>query len=71
MQIHGKEMKNAGGIGAEVASMIQSVASCTSGFVVSFIQNWKVTLMMMVSVPVLGLVKAAVDKVSHNCRHFS
>ena len=56
-------LKDAGGLGAEVASVIQGVASCTSGFLVSFIQNWKVTLTMMAAVPVLGVVKATVNKV--------
>ena len=43
--------------------MIQSVSNVMSGFLVSFIENWKITLVMMASAPVLGIVQGVEDKV--------
>ena len=43
--------------------MIQSVSNVMSGFLVSFIENWKITLVMMASAPVLGIVQGVADKV--------
>lgn len=45
--------------------MIQSVSNVMSGFLVSFIENWKITLVMMFAAPVLGIVQGIADKVSH------
>ena len=52
-----------GGLGGEIAYMIQSVSNVMSGFLVSFIENWKITLVMMASAPVLGIVQGVADKV--------
>ena len=43
--------------------MIQSVSNVMSGFLVSFIENWKITLVMMASAPVLGIIQGVADKV--------
>ena len=45
--------------------MIQSVSNVMSGFLVSFIENWKITMVMMTAAPVLGIVQGIADKVSH------
>ena len=52
-----------GGLGGEIAYMIQSVSNVMSGFLVSFIENWKITLVMMASAPVLGIVQGVANKV--------
>ena len=52
-----------GGLGGEIAYLIQSVSNVMSGFVVSFIENWKITLMMMTAAPVLAAVQGITDKV--------
>ena len=46
--------------------MIQSVSNVASGFLVSFIANWKITLVMMFAAPVLGIVQRIADKVSQD-----
>lgn len=54
-----------GGLGGEIAYMIQSVSNVMSGFLVSFIENWKITMVMMAAAPVLGIVQGIADKVIH------
>ena len=46
--------------------MIQSVSNVMSGFFVSFIENWKITTVMMFAAPVLGIVQGIADKVGNN-----
>lgn len=53
-----------GGLGGEIAYLIQSVSNVMSGFLVSFIENWKITLLMMAAGPVLALVQGIADKVT-------
>lgn len=53
-----------GGLGGEIAYLIQSVSNFASSFVVSFIQNWKITLVMMAAGPVMASVEVLVHKVS-------
>ena len=43
--------------------MIQSLSSMLSGFLVSFVENWKITLVMMAAGPVLVAVQGITDKV--------
>lgn len=52
-----------GGIGGEIAFLIQNLASCTSGFVISLVKNWKLTLVMLMAAPFMGAVEAFVAKV--------
>lgn len=52
-----------GGLGGEIAYLIQSVSSVMSGFLVSFIENWKITLVMMSAAPFLAIVQGIADKV--------
>ena len=52
-----------GGLGGEIAYLIQSVSNVMSGFLVSFIENWKITLLMMAAGPVLAIVQGIADKV--------
>ncbi|KAL9968128.1 hypothetical protein ACROYT_G026461 [Oculina patagonica] len=52
-----------GGLGGEIAYLIQSVSSVMSGFLVSFIENWKITLVMMTAGPVLAIIQGIADKV--------
>jgi len=35
-----------------------------SGFLVSFIENWKITLLMMAAGPVLAIIQGIADKVT-------
>ena len=53
-----------GGLGGEIAYLIQSVSNVMSGFLVSFIENWKITLLMMAAGPVLAVVQVIADKVT-------
>jgi ABC-type multidrug transport system fused ATPase/permease subunit len=53
-----------GGIGGEIAFLIQNLASVASGFVISLIKNWKLTLVMLMAAPFMGAVEAFVAKVS-------
>ena len=52
-----------GGLGGEIAYTIQSLSSMLSGFLVSFVENWKITLVMMAAGPVLVAVQGITDKV--------
>ncbi|XP_048577747.1 uncharacterized protein LOC5508795 isoform X2 [Nematostella vectensis] len=52
-----------GGLGGEIAFVIQSVTSCGSGFIVSLIQDWKLTLIMMAAAPALTIIGGVVVKV--------
>ena len=52
-----------GGLGGEIAYLIQSVSNVMSGFLVSFIENWKITLLMMAAGPVLAVVQGIAHKV--------
>ena len=53
-----------GGLGGEIAYLIQSVSNVMSGFLVSFIENWKITLLMMAAGPVLAIIQGISDKVT-------
>ena len=52
-----------GGLGGEIAYIIQSVSNVMSGFLVSFVENWKITLVMMTAGPVLAIIQGIADKV--------
>lgn len=63
--VHVNDVKAlSGGLGGEIAYLVQSASNFASGFVVSFIQNWKITLVMMAAGPVMATVEVCVHKVS-------
>ncbi|KAK6491454.1 ATP-dependent translocase ABCB1-like isoform X1 [Huso huso] len=51
------------GIGDKIALLIQSVATFLAGFVVGFIEGWKLTLVILAVSPVLGVAAALFSKV--------
>ncbi|RXM28403.1 Multidrug resistance protein 1 [Acipenser ruthenus] len=51
------------GIGDKIALLIQSVATFLAGFVVGFIEGWKLTLVILAISPVLGVAAALFSKV--------
>lgn len=51
------------GIGDKIALLIQSVATFLAGFVVGFIEGWKLTLVILAVSPVLGVSAALFSKV--------
>lgn len=53
-----------GGLGGQIAFIIQNLASCMSGVLISLIKNWKLTLIMLMAAPFMGIVEAFVAKVS-------
>jgi len=52
-----------GGLGGQIAFIIQNLASCMSGVLISLIKNWKLTLLMLMAAPFMGIVEAFVAKV--------
>ncbi|RXM97403.1 Multidrug resistance protein 1 [Acipenser ruthenus] len=51
------------GIGDKIALLIQSVATFLAGFVVGFIEGWKLTLVILAISPVLGVAAALFSKI--------
>ncbi|KAK3702849.1 hypothetical protein QZH41_003837 [Actinostola sp. cb2023] len=57
-----------GGLGGQIAFILQNLTSCLSGFVVSFVKSWKLTLLMLLAAPFMGIVEAFVVKVERYVR---
>lgn len=51
------------GLGARVTVIIQNVANFASSMLVSFIQNWQLTLMMLAAGPIMASVMYYMNKV--------
>ncbi|XP_058878458.1 ATP-dependent translocase ABCB1-like isoform X2 [Acipenser ruthenus] len=51
------------GIGDKIALLIQSVATFLAGFIVGFIEGWKLTLVILAISPVLGVAAALFSKI--------
>lgn len=58
-----------GGLGGQIAFVIQNLASCMSGVIISLIKNWKLTLIMLLAAPFMGIVEAFVSKVGTTIRN--
>ncbi|KAK1172557.1 hypothetical protein AOXY_G5169 [Acipenser oxyrinchus oxyrinchus] len=51
------------GIGDKIALLIQSVATFLAGFIVGFIEGWKLTLVILAVSPVMGVSAALFSKI--------
>lgn len=51
------------GIGARMTVIIQNMANFASSMLVSFIQNWQLTLMMLAAGPIMASVMFYMNKV--------
>ena len=53
------------GIGEKIALFLQYFSTFITGFIIAFIRNWKLTLVVAVILPLLATLAGATGKVSN------
>ena len=56
-------LKIQAGLGDKIGLILFSISLCLGGFVVGFVYSWKLTLVILATVPILAIVGALFGKV--------